>query len=237
MSYTEYSQTHRHVLSGELPPLLERVAKPGVIADLGCGDGPNIWALRLAHKLGSTTYAVDLSPDRVRQAEKAAAGVQGIVADATATTLPDACVDEVIASQVIEHLLDDRLLAAEIARILKPGGWWYIGSVLRSPHAWWVYKGEDGQRLLDPTHLREYRARDDFAVAIAHPRLVVAEIGEMPLRFPVLDLAMRSLVMVGFLSPETISQLYVNHPRFIRARVLRVRAPGYTMIDAVGSRK
>jgi ubiquinone/menaquinone biosynthesis C-methylase UbiE len=184
MSFAEYSQKHRHVLIDELPLLLERVAKPGVLADLGCGDGSNIWALHRAHKLGSATYAIDLSPDRVRQAEKAAAGVQGVVADATATTLPDACVDGVIASQVIEHLPDDRLLAAEITRILKPGGWWYIGSVLRSSHAWWVYRNEEGERLLDPTHLREYRTRGDFEAAIAHPGLAVAEIGETPFRFP-----------------------------------------------------
>ncbi len=70
-----------------------------------------IWALQREGRLGERTYAVDLSPDRVRAAEKVAPGVEGVVADATETTLADASVDGVIVSQVIEHLADDDLLA------------------------------------------------------------------------------------------------------------------------------
>ncbi len=236
MDFTKYSQEHRHVLANELPPLLDQIAQPGVIADLGCGDGPIIWALHEAQKLGDVTYAVDLSPDRVRQAEKIASGVQGIIADATATTLPDASVDGVIVSQVIEHLDDDRLLAPEIARILKPGGWWYVGSVLRGARAWWIYK-QDGRRLLDPTHVREYESREEFLAVIAHPDLGVARVFTKPMEFPVTDLVTRALAMTGVVSHNTISRLYADHPRLTGLRKMRVRAPGYSLLEANGFRR
>jgi len=63
-----------------------------------------------------------------------------------------------VSSQVIEHLPDDRVLAPEIARLLKPGGWFYVSSVIRGPHAFWMYKGKTPapeRWQPDPTHRRE----------------------------------------------------------------------------------
>jgi SAM-dependent methyltransferase len=236
VTFAEYSQAHRHVLVDELPPLLNDAVQAGIIADIGCGDGQTIWALHRTNRLGETTYAIDLSPERVREAERVSPTVRGIVADATATTLPDSSVDGVIASQVIEHLPDDRLLAPEISRILKPHGWWYIGSVLRSSHAWWFYKDANGQRLLDPTHIREYRSGDAFLSAIAHSELLISEVRITSFRFPLLDLFLRSLSSIGLIQPSAISRFYVAHSRFILGRRLRVRAIGYSMIEACGVR-
>ncbi|MCU1619903.1 MAG: putative methyltransferase, partial [Modestobacter sp.] len=42
--------------------------------------------------------------------------------DLRALPVPDASVDRVIASEVLEHIPDDRAAIAEIARVLKPGG-------------------------------------------------------------------------------------------------------------------
>jgi ubiquinone/menaquinone biosynthesis C-methylase UbiE len=227
---TDYSNKHRHVLADKLPPLLLDVVRPGVIADVGCGDGALIYGLAQHGRLGATTYAIDLSPERVAAAEQVSPSVTGVVADATATTLPDASVDGVIVSQVIEHLENDRLLAPEVARILRPGGWWYIGSVLRRPHAWWIYKG-NGQRLLDPTHRREYGSVQAFDDAIRHPDLVVTHTRLSPFRFPVLDLIAR------ILAPARVHRLYVEHPRLRAARRITIGPPGYRCIEAGGVKR
>lgn len=43
----------------------------------------------------------------------------------------------------------------------SPGAHDDLGTVLRRPRAWWIYRGRDG-RLLDPTHVREYGTVEDF---------------------------------------------------------------------------
>lgn len=202
---------------------------PGVIIDLGCGDGATIWALDRRGLLGETTWAVDLSAVRVKNATEAVRGVRGVVADAVAVPLPDNCADGVICSQVIEHVADEHALVAEMARLLRPGGWWYVGTVMRGPRAWWFYR-VNGIRRLDPTHAREYESEDEFRSALEHPGIAVADIRATPLHFPVSDLAIRVLGR-----GRRISNAYRKVPESVRS--LRIRVPGYFLLEASGTRR
>jgi SAM-dependent methyltransferase len=228
-------------LGGDLPPLLADAASArgpvGAIADLGCGDGAVIWALTQAGVVDEV-YAVDLSPERVAAAERAAPRVRGIVASATrVSALPDASVDAVVASQLIEHLPNDRELAPEIARLLRPGGWFYVGSVLRRRRAWWIYRVGKTWRL-DPTHVREYRSRQEFEAALEHPQLQVEEVRVTPFKFPVLDLVLRAAAAAGAVAHERLPKLYLRVPTlFSAARRVQIRPPGYSRIEAVGVRR
>jgi SAM-dependent methyltransferase len=237
---SSYSRTHRHFLSEMLPPLLldAAAAHPGgVVADLGSGDGAILWALERRGLLGETAYAIDLSPERVAAAEQVSPKVRGIVADATQVTgLEDSSVDGVIASQLIEHIPDDRLLAREIARVLKPGGWWYVGTVLRGPRAWWFYK-VDGVRRLDPTHVREYESPGELVDALDDPGLELEQVRVTPVSYPLTDLAARAAAVARVIKFERLSNLYLESPRLERARRLRVRAPGYKLLEACGIRR
>jgi 2-polyprenyl-3-methyl-5-hydroxy-6-metoxy-1,4-benzoquinol methylase len=197
-----------------------------VIVDLGCGDGPTIWALHRKGRLGVTTFAVDLSQARVDNAVNAAPGVTGIVADAAHVPLPDRSVDGVICSQVIEHVADDRSVVAEMARLLKPDGWWYVGTVLRGPRAWWIYK-VDGTRVLDPTHVREYRSEDELRDVLSHRRLATDVVRASRIRYPVSDLAVRALGR-----GRRVSDVYHRLPEALRA--IKVPVPGYRLLEAAG---
>jgi len=236
MNLARYSKTHCQFETAELPPLLAETARPGVVADLGCGDGAVIRALAERGLLGATTYAVDLSPERVEIAGRAAAGVQPIVADATSVdTLPDESVDGVIASQVIEHVPDDRALAREIARLVRPGGWWYVGSVLRGRRAWWIYR-VGGVRRLDPTHVREYESESELLRALRHDALAVDRVAVRPLRYPVTDLALRALGRIGLLNAERQRNAYRRGlPEW--ARSVRLPIPGYSLIEVAGHKR
>jgi SAM-dependent methyltransferase len=230
---------HGHFLHSDLPKTLLRTAKANrsdVIADLGAGDGAMLWALDRRGLLGETAYAVDISPTRVARAVANLPRIKGLVADATdVKALADSSVDGVIASQVIEHLADDRKLAPEIARILKPGGWWYVGTVLRMRHAWWFYR-VDGVWRLDPTHVREYLSEHELLGVLSHPELVVNTIEASRLKFPVSDLVFRAAAYLKLLPQDELGTIYSKNSRLAALRRLQTPVPRFRLLEVVGQR-
>ena len=106
--------------------------RPGMrVLDLGCGEGRHAFE---AYRRGARVVAVDLGESEVRttkrwlgaiaEAGEAPAGARYEVVrgDLLALPFPDASVDRVIASEVLEHIPDDVTAMAEIARVLRPGG-------------------------------------------------------------------------------------------------------------------
>jgi SAM-dependent methyltransferase len=227
-------ETSRYFLAREMPALLREraeTAPPCVLADLGAGEGAILYALDQAGLVGERIYAVDLSERSLDVAASVSSKVVAIVSDVTAVAeLADASVDAVTSSQVIEHVPDDRALAAEIARILRPGGWFYVSSVLRGPHAWWFRRGGLGWQI-DPTHVREYASEDAFAAALADPRLELERVQSRPLRFPITDPLLR-LLQAGRADVYARSHVLAS-----ARRLTQLRVPDYRWVEAVGRRR
>jgi SAM-dependent methyltransferase len=89
------------------------------VVDVGTGTGAN---LRLLKEIGFTDVTgIDPSADAARWcAEKGLGDVR--FGDARALPLPDQSVDLVIATDVVEHVEDDKMAVSEIYRVLRPGG-------------------------------------------------------------------------------------------------------------------
>ncbi len=106
--------------------------RPGMtVLDLGCGEGRHAFE---ALRRGANVVAVDWGvPEAettkrwlgaIAEAGEAPAGARYEVVrgDLTALPVPDASVDRVMASEVLEHIPDDATAFAEITRVLRPGG-------------------------------------------------------------------------------------------------------------------
>jgi SAM-dependent methyltransferase len=106
------------------------------VLDLGCGEGRHAFE---AYRRGASVIALDRGVaevettkrwlDAIAEAGEAgragdgrAARAEVVRGDLLALPVPDASVDRVIASEVLEHIPDDAAAMAEIARVLKPGG-------------------------------------------------------------------------------------------------------------------
>src|SRR3954452_10243710 len=101
------------------------------VLDLGCGFGRHAFE---AYRRGAHVVAVDRSAaelDQVsglfRAMEQTGEAPRGLVAravraDLLALPFPDASFDVVMASEVLEHIPDDEMAMAEIARVVRPGG-------------------------------------------------------------------------------------------------------------------
>ena len=106
--------------------------RPGMtVLDLGCGEGRHAFE---AYRRGADVVAVDWGRSEVETTKRwlgaiaeageapPTAGYEVVRGDLLHLPFPDASVDRVIASEVLEHIPDDAGAMAEISRVLKPGG-------------------------------------------------------------------------------------------------------------------
>jgi SAM-dependent methyltransferase len=87
------------------------------LLDLGCGTGGNIEALA---DLGDV-IGIELDPSAVALA-RTRRGAMYCRASGTALPFAAGSFDAVVASDVLEHIAEDRSAVAEISRVLRPGG-------------------------------------------------------------------------------------------------------------------
>ncbi len=107
-------------------------AGPGdLVLDLGCGFGRHAYG---ALRRGARVVACDLAMPELVEVRStayamseageidAAAESHAVMGDAQRLPFADSTFDRVIASEVLEHVPDDGLALAELARVLRPGG-------------------------------------------------------------------------------------------------------------------
>jgi SAM-dependent methyltransferase len=102
--------------------VIEQVPPGGRVLDLGCGTGELAASLAAA---GLAAVGCDISPAMLRSAAAAQRGAAGWVQLAPCwRRLPfaGAGFDAVTAASVLEYTVDPRLVLAECARVLRPGG-------------------------------------------------------------------------------------------------------------------
>lgn len=101
------------------------------VLDLGCGAGRHAFE---AARRGAQVVACDLDLAELKDVRALfgamadagelpeGAGGASVNGNALSLPFPDATFDRIIASEVMEHIDDDAGAAAELARVLKPGG-------------------------------------------------------------------------------------------------------------------
>ena len=89
------------------------------IVDLGCGSGVFTDLLR---RRGYQCVGVDLSPTLIAMARANFSGIEFRTGDIERLSFPDSSFDGVLLSGVLHHLPERSRCAAEVFRILRPGG-------------------------------------------------------------------------------------------------------------------
>jgi SAM-dependent methyltransferase len=105
---------------------------PGTkVIDVGCGAGRHSYE---AYRRGADVIALDQNAEELAEVDTMlqAMGAEGeapesakaqvVVGDALALPYPGGAFDVVIASEILEHVPDDRGAIAELVRVLRPGG-------------------------------------------------------------------------------------------------------------------
>lgn len=115
----------RHLLARQV-----RAMSPGRALDIGAAAGGNT---RVLLDRGWDAIALEYSEDGSRMARER--GVPVVRADALILPLPDACLDLVVAYDVLEHIEDDDRAVQELCRVLRPGATALI-AVPADPRLW-----------------------------------------------------------------------------------------------------
>jgi ubiquinone/menaquinone biosynthesis C-methylase UbiE len=128
------------------------------LLDVGCGTGA---ASRTAAEMGASVIGVDLSPKMVKEAMTLAGTTENlafVVADVEHLPFPDGRFTAVLCSNAFHHYPDPAGAAAEMSRVLAPGGRLALGdatSDLRSARI-----ADRFLRWFEPGHVRLYRAAE-----------------------------------------------------------------------------
>jgi len=122
--------------------------------DVACG--PGVVSRATAARVGSVR-GVDLTPAMVAEAERRAAeeGIENVsfaVGDATALKFANDSFDGAITRLSLHHIPAPGRVVAEMARLVRPGGWVLVSDIVadrdRDANAW----REEIERLRDPSH-------------------------------------------------------------------------------------
>jgi len=133
----------RALLARSLRRLAGDAVRPGRALDIGAAGGGNTRVLA-AH--GWSPVAVEFSPDGAAVAHER--GLAVVRADARALPVRSRGTDLVVCFDVLEHIEDDATAAAEIHRVLRPGGTALI-AVPCDPRLWSAHDEAVG-------HVRRY---------------------------------------------------------------------------------
>jgi ubiquinone/menaquinone biosynthesis C-methylase UbiE len=149
----------------DLPAYARAVAEAGIppgarVADVGCGTGRALPALRAAAGPEGVVLALDVTTEMLAVAATRArpAGAGGVAADALRLPLADGGMDAVFAAGLVHHLPDPAQGLRELARVTRSSGL----LVLFHP---------SGRRALAARHGRELRPDEPLERAVLEPML------------------------------------------------------------------
>ncbi|MGH3506109.1 MAG: class I SAM-dependent methyltransferase [Nocardioidaceae bacterium] len=142
--------TWRRLLESKLPPA------PARIVDLGCGTGSlSVLLARSGHEVSGYDLSEPMLAVARDKASRVGVDIRFGVADASAPTIDEDCVDVLLVRHVLWALPDPAAALGRWCRLLGPTGrlilvegWWHTGGGLR---------GTDVQRLV-----RQHRAEAEL---------------------------------------------------------------------------
>jgi ubiquinone/menaquinone biosynthesis C-methylase UbiE len=107
-----------------------RLLSPSVrVLEIGSGRGGMLHLLR---SRGYDVLGVDISAERIAEAQRRFQDLPIEQTNGTVLPFPDASFDVVLSFDVFEHIADTDAHLEEVRRVLRPGGWY----LLQTPNKW-----------------------------------------------------------------------------------------------------
>ncbi|MFK5883644.1 MAG: class I SAM-dependent methyltransferase [Candidatus Izemoplasma sp.] len=120
-----------------LKRMIGKVANKTIL-DVGCATGVHT---RLFANEDNIVTGIDISKEMITEAKKRRIDdISFLQMDATKMDFPDNSFDIVFSVTMIEFVTDKKKLINELFRVLKPGGYLFIGTIQKNSHFYDLYK-------------------------------------------------------------------------------------------------
>jgi ubiquinone/menaquinone biosynthesis C-methylase UbiE len=107
------------------------------VADLGCGSGVFSDLLR---QHGCVPTGLDISPKLIELGQRKYPGIEFLEGDVERLPFPDGSFDGVLLAGIVHHFPDPSRCAAEVFRVLRPGGRFFAFDPNRMNPFMWLYR-------------------------------------------------------------------------------------------------
>lgn len=149
--------TSAAMTSGEtLGALIELVPEEADASWIDVACGPGVISRAMASRVGKVA-GIDLTPAMVEEAERRSReeeidNVSFALGDATSLDLADASLDGAITRLSLHHVPAPGRVVAEMARVVRPGGWIIVSDIAADRDGRAAAWREEIERLRDPSH-------------------------------------------------------------------------------------
>jgi len=202
------------------------------IVDLGCGGGTLLYNLSKITK--AELIGVDFSIEALKLSSQKIPYAKFIQSDVCNIPLKSGSCDFVLSTMVIEHLRSDVKFINEINRILVKKGYLMISTVLKKNRSWYFYKNIYGKRVLEPTHVREYKDSRELLKKLIGRGFKIIAVETPPILFPLIDplLKFSCRILKFYFWKKFLAGKLVE---FLRLKT-RIPIPGYYSLEVIAQK-
>ena len=208
---------------------VELLKNCNIVADFGAGVGTLLY--NVSKVTNAKLISIDHANLALQESKALIPRLETLNEDILNTSLENNSIDFCLSTMTIEHV-DDKKFVAEVFRVLKPGGYFFVTSVIKSKHAWYFHKNAKGDIVLEPTHLREYKSADEFEHLLTSCGFNIMQTKTPRIRFPLLDPFFKGIIHLTRLK----NVLEIRPVEFLRL-VSRIPVPGYFAVETLAKKR
>ena len=208
---------------------LKHLKESDLVADYGSGGGTLLY--NLAKFSNARLIGIEKEKSAIMQSKSLIPQLDIIKGDILNTPLKSKSIDFIFSTMVVEHI-DDEIFFDEVFRTLRPGGYFFVTSVIKSKNAWYFYKNSAGETVLEPSHLKEYKSIQEFENILKPRGFTIIKSSAPRICYPLLDPLFKFVVkfakiknLIGWRSIELLRLL------------TKIPIPGYFAVEVLAKKK
>jgi len=213
---------------------LNHINESDLVADYGSGAGTLLYNVRRFSN--AKLLGIEQSEVAIKQSKCLIPQTNITKGDIMNNPFKNECIDFIFSTMVIEHV-DDKNFAREVYRTLKPGGYFFVTSVIKGKNAWYFYKNASGETVLEPSHIKEYKSIRDLEDVLKPIGFTIIKSSSPRICFPLVDPFFRLLIKFSAIKKFVRKKNLLEwKPIEILRLLTQIPIPGYCAVEILAKK-